>query len=105
MTETQKIERYIDGLPVATRNDVITARPANIHEAITIAQQLMDSLELENVEKEKNGKRKIDNHSKGNDYQNKRQAVAKVYAIGDGDKKNHNGDSTKCGCCYKNHSG
>ena len=48
-TETQKIERYTDGLPVATRNDVIAARPANVHEAITIAQQLMDSLELENA--------------------------------------------------------
>ena len=57
-TETQKIERYTDGLPVATRNDVISFRPANVHEAITIAQQLMDSLVSKGAEKDKNGKRK-----------------------------------------------
>ncbi|PWA76257.1 reverse transcriptase domain-containing protein [Artemisia annua] len=104
-TETLKIERYTDGLPVATRNDVIAAKPANLHEAITIAQQLMDSLILENAEKGKNGKRKRDHHSKGNDHRSKQQDVAKVYAIGDGEKKNQHGELHMCRRCYQNHTG
>lgn len=38
-TEALKIERYTDGLPLATRNDVIAEKPTNLHEAITIAQR------------------------------------------------------------------
>ncbi|PWA66906.1 hypothetical protein CTI12_AA323570 [Artemisia annua] len=40
---------------------------------------------------------------KGNDHRNKRQDVAKAYAMRDGNKKNQNGDAPKCGRCYKNH--
>jgi hypothetical protein len=65
----------------------------------------MDSLVLEEAEKDKNGKRKRDNHCKGNDHRNKRHATTRAYTMGDGDKKNYNGDAPKCGRCYKNHSG
>jgi len=57
-TEALKIERYTDGLPLATRNDVIAAKPANLHEAITVAQRLIDSYVLDGVDKGKSDKRK-----------------------------------------------
>ena len=63
----------------------------------------MDSLELEEADKEKNGKRKRDRHSKSNDHRSKRQA--KAYAIGNGDKKNQNGDAPKCDRCHQHHTG
>lgn len=62
--EALKIERYTDGSPLATRNDVIAARPANLHEAISIAQSLMDFIVLDNVAKGKKDKRKRNDHAR-----------------------------------------
>lgn len=98
-TEALKIERYTDGLPLATRNDVIVARPANLHEAISIAQSLMDSIALENAEKGKKDKRKRIDHAKGHDKPNKRQETTKAYALGNGEKKNYEGTKPLCGWC------
>jgi len=67
-TEDLKIERYTDGLPLATRNDVIAAKPVNLHEAITVAQRLMDSYVLVVGDKGKSGrsdKRKRNEFVKG----------------------------------------
>ena len=50
---------------------MIATNPSNLHEAITIAQRLMDLLVLENAKKGRNDKRKRDDHLKGNDYQKK----------------------------------
>ena len=104
-TEALKIERYTDGLPLATRNDVIAARPANLHEAISIAQSLMDSIALENPEKGKKDKRKRNDHAKGDDKPNKRQETAKAYALGNGEKQNYEGTKRLCGGCHRHHYG
>ena len=104
-TEALKIERYTDGLPLATRNDVIAARPANIHECITIAKSLMDSIALESGEKEKKDKRKRDDKDRSNHKKHKRQENARVFAIGNGERKGYVGDKPLCGKCKKHHHG
>lgn len=104
-TGSLKIERYTDGLPLAMRNDVIAERPANLHEAISIAQSLMDSVVLENAEKGKKDKGKRNDHAKGHDKPNKRQETAKVYAIGNGEKKGYEGNKPLCERFNRHHYG
>ena len=41
--ERKKIERYVWGLPIQTRNSVIAAQPGTFASAKRIAQQLTDS--------------------------------------------------------------
>ena len=70
-TETLKIERFTDGLPLVIRNDVISAKLASLHEAITLAHSLLDFWVLENTDKGKSGKRKRDDRGKSKDKSNK----------------------------------
>ncbi|GJT07399.1 reverse transcriptase domain-containing protein [Tanacetum coccineum] len=41
--ESNRIERYVDGLPDMIHRSVVASKPKNIHEAIEIATELMDN--------------------------------------------------------------
>lgn len=65
---------------------MLFARLASLHDTITLAHGLMDSVIRDSGEKGSGNKRKWEDNSKSNQT-NKRQETTKVYVIGAGDKK------------------
>ncbi|GJV98904.1 hypothetical protein Tco_1554156 [Tanacetum coccineum] len=89
--ETEKVEKYISGLPDNIYGNVKAARPKTLDETIELANDLMDQKLRTYVERQFDNKRKADDSSRnkhGHQQQPfKRQNVAKVYNMGTGEKK------------------
>ncbi|GJX41142.1 reverse transcriptase domain-containing protein [Tanacetum coccineum] len=101
--ESNKIERYVGGLPDMIHESVVASKPKTMQEAIEIATELMDKKIHNFVEHQtENKKKQDDNHQQPQQQQNKRStananttnnqrgtraagngnAPAKVYAVG-----------------------
>ncbi|GJZ32073.1 putative reverse transcriptase domain-containing protein, partial [Tanacetum coccineum] len=89
--ETEKVDKYISGLPDNIYGNVKSARPKTFDETIELANDLMDQKLRTYAERQTNNKRKADDSSRKNHGHQqqpfKRQNVAKVYNIGTGEKK------------------
>ncbi|GKD29529.1 putative reverse transcriptase domain-containing protein [Tanacetum coccineum] len=97
--ETEKVDKYISGLPDNIYGNVKSARPKTLDETIELANDLMDQKLRTYAERHSDNKRKADDSSRNNhDHQQqlfKRQNVAKVYNIGTGEKKPYRGSLPK----------
>ncbi|GJR37028.1 putative reverse transcriptase domain-containing protein [Tanacetum coccineum] len=89
--ETEKVDKYISGLPDNIYGNVKSARPKTLNETIELANDLMDQKLRTYAERQTDNKRKADDSSRNNHGHQqqpfKRQNVAKVYNIGTGEKK------------------
>ncbi|GKC18148.1 putative reverse transcriptase domain-containing protein [Tanacetum coccineum] len=89
--ETEKVEKYINGLPDNIYGNVKSARPKTLDETIELANDLMDQKLRTYAERQSDNKRKVDHSSRNNHGHQqqpfKRQNVAKVYNIWTGKKK------------------
>ncbi|GKD32096.1 reverse transcriptase domain-containing protein [Tanacetum coccineum] len=92
--ESDKIERYVGGLPDMIYGSVVASKPKTMQEAIEIATELMDKKICTFIERQTENKRKQDahgnfkrdcpklkNNNRGNQARNG-NALAKVYAEG-----------------------
>nr|GFC09528.1 hypothetical protein [Tanacetum cinerariifolium] len=88
--ESDKIEKYIRGLPDMIHGSVVASKPKTMQEAIEIATELMDKKILTFVERETASKRKFENTSRNTQNQqqqsNKRQNTSRVYTAASGQK-------------------
>ncbi|GJW69324.1 putative reverse transcriptase domain-containing protein [Tanacetum coccineum] len=79
--ETEKVKKYISGLPDNIYGNVKSARPKTLDEAIELANDLMDQKLRTYAERQSDNKRKADDSSKNNHGHQqqpfKRQNVAK----------------------------
>nr|GFB13267.1 hypothetical protein [Tanacetum cinerariifolium] len=75
--ETEKVEKYISGLPNNIHGNVMAARPKNLDDAIELANDLMDQ----------------------------KLRVAQAYAVGTGEKKSYGGSKPLCPKCNYHHDG
>ncbi|GKC33568.1 reverse transcriptase domain-containing protein [Tanacetum coccineum] len=92
--ESDKIEKYVSGLPDMIHGSVMTLRPKTMQEAIEIATEIMDKRINTFVERQAKNKRKLDDASKNNQNQqqpSKRQNVARAYTAGPCEKKPYGG--------------
>nr|GEU58822.1 reverse transcriptase domain-containing protein [Tanacetum cinerariifolium] len=84
--ETEKIDKYISGLPDNIYKSVKASKPKTLYETIELANDLMDQKLRTYTERQTNNKRKADDsfrNNHGHQQQTlKRQNVAKVYNIG-----------------------
>ncbi|GJV33996.1 putative reverse transcriptase domain-containing protein [Tanacetum coccineum] len=107
--ETEKVNKYISGLPDNIYGNVKSARPKTLNETIELANDLMDQKLRTNAETQTDNKRKADDSSKNNHGHQqqpfKRQNVAKVYNMGSGEKKPYGGSLHKCTKCHFHHNG
>ncbi|GKC03898.1 putative reverse transcriptase domain-containing protein [Tanacetum coccineum] len=107
--ETEKVDKYISGLPDNIYGNVKSARPKMLDETIELANDLMDQKLHTYAEMQSNNKRKADDSSKNNHGHQqqpfKRQNVAKVYNMGTGEKKPYGGSFPKCTKCHFHHNG
>ncbi|GKF83069.1 hypothetical protein Tco_0244725, partial [Tanacetum coccineum] len=89
--ETEKVDKYISGLPDNIYGNVKSARPKTLDETIELANDLMDQKLRTYAERQSDNKRKTDNSSRNNHGHQqqpfKRQNVTKVYNMGTGEKK------------------
>ncbi|GJV21165.1 putative reverse transcriptase domain-containing protein [Tanacetum coccineum] len=88
--ETEKINKYIRGLPDNIYGNVKSSKPKTLDETIELANDLMDQ-KLRTYAKKSDNKRKADYSSRNNHGHQqqpfKKQNVAKVYNMGTGEKK------------------
>nr|GFA39032.1 hypothetical protein [Tanacetum cinerariifolium] len=99
--ESDKIEKYVGGLPDMIHGSVVASKPKTMQEAIEIATKLMDKKIRTFAEREIASKRKFENTSRNTQNQqqqqsNKRQNTCRVYTAASGDKKQYGGSKPLC---------
>ncbi|GJV08831.1 putative reverse transcriptase domain-containing protein [Tanacetum coccineum] len=82
--ETEKVDKYISGLPDNIHGNVMSARPKTLNEAIELANDLMDQKLRTYAERQSDNKRKADDSSRNNQQPHKKQNVARAYTAGPG---------------------
>nr|GFB17912.1 reverse transcriptase domain-containing protein [Tanacetum cinerariifolium] len=107
--ESDKIEKYIRGLPDMIHGSVVASKPKTMQEANEIATELMDKKICTFAERETTSKRKFENTSRNTQNQqqqpNKRQNTGRVYTAASGEKKQYGGSKPLCAKCNYHHDG
>ncbi|GJY82370.1 reverse transcriptase domain-containing protein [Tanacetum coccineum] len=88
--ESDKIERYVYGLPDMIHGNIVASKPKIMQEAVEMATELMDTKVNIIAERQAENKRKFENTSRNNQNQqqpNKRQNTGMAYTAGTGEKK------------------
>nr|GEX99549.1 hypothetical protein [Tanacetum cinerariifolium] len=106
--ESEKIDKYISGLPDSIYGNVKSSIPRTLDETIELINDLMDQ-KLRIYAKRADNKRKTDDTSRNNHGHQqqpfKKQNVAKVYNIGTGERKPYEGSLPKCTKFQRHHNG
>ncbi|GJU12850.1 reverse transcriptase domain-containing protein [Tanacetum coccineum] len=106
--ESDKIERYVGGLPDMIHENIVASKPKTMQEAIEMATKLMDKKVSTIAERQAENKRKFENTSRNNQnqqQQNKRQNTGRAYTAGTGEKKPYGGSKPLCAKCNYHHDG
>nr|GFB75643.1 reverse transcriptase domain-containing protein [Tanacetum cinerariifolium] len=105
--ESDKIEKYVGGLPDMIHGSVVASKPKTMQEAIKIETELMDKKIHTFAECETASKRKFENTSRNTQNQqqhsNKRQNTGRVYTAASSEKKQYGGSKTLCAKCNYHH--
>ncbi|GJR20384.1 hypothetical protein Tco_0968911 [Tanacetum coccineum] len=83
--ESDKIERYVGGLPDMIHGNIVASKPKTMQEAVEMATELMDKKVSTIAERQAENKRKFENTSRNNQnqqQQNKRQNTGRAYTAG-----------------------
>ncbi|GJW47449.1 putative reverse transcriptase domain-containing protein [Tanacetum coccineum] len=100
--ESDKIEKYVGGLPDMIHRSVVASKPKTMQEAVEIATELMDKKIRTFAERQTESKRKQDDNQQ---QQNKRQNTGRAYTAGTGEKKQYGGSNPLCSKCNYHHDG
>nr|GFA26479.1 hypothetical protein [Tanacetum cinerariifolium] len=107
--ESDKIEKYVGGLPDMIHGSVVASKPKTMQEAIEIATEHMDMKIRTVAERETASKRKFKNTSRNSQNQqqhsNKRQNTGRVYTVASGEKMQYGGSRPLCAKCNYYHDG
>ncbi|GJW11704.1 putative reverse transcriptase domain-containing protein [Tanacetum coccineum] len=103
--ETEKVDKYISGLPDNIHGNVMSARPKTLDDTIELANDLMDQKLHTYVERQNDNKRKVDDLSRNNQQPHKKQNIARAYTVGRGEKKAYTGNLPLCTKCNYHHTG
>ncbi|GJW33452.1 hypothetical protein Tco_0053484 [Tanacetum coccineum] len=79
-SESDKIEKYVGGLPDMIHRSVMASRLKTMQDAIKMATELMDKKISTLAERQAENKRKLDNNNQAQQKSPKRQNVAQAYA-------------------------
>nr|GEU46347.1 hypothetical protein [Tanacetum cinerariifolium] len=102
--KTEKVDKYISGLPDNIHGNVMSARPKTLDEAIELANDLIDQKLCTYAERQTESKRKFNKNNQAQQIP-KRQNVAQAYAIGTGERKEYAGTFPLCNKCKFHHNG
>ncbi|GJR83569.1 hypothetical protein Tco_0154354 [Tanacetum coccineum] len=85
--ESDKIEKYVGGLPDMIHVSVMASKPKTMQDAVEFANELMDKKIRTFAERQVENKRKFEDTSRNNQnqqQQNKRQNTSRAYTAGSG---------------------
>ncbi|GJV73003.1 putative reverse transcriptase domain-containing protein [Tanacetum coccineum] len=102
--ETEKVDKYISGLPDNIHGNVMSARPKTLDDAIELANDLMDQKLRTYAERHNDNKRKADDSSRNNQQPHKKKNVSRAYTTGPGEKKAYTGNLPLCTKCNYHHT-
>ncbi|GJY14231.1 reverse transcriptase domain-containing protein [Tanacetum coccineum] len=103
--ESDKIEKYVGGLPDMIYGNVMASKPNTMQEATEMATELMDKKISTLAERQAKNKRKLDNNNQAQKQPPKKQGVAIAYTDGSGERKEYVGTLTLCNKCKFHHDG
>ncbi|GJV23232.1 putative reverse transcriptase domain-containing protein [Tanacetum coccineum] len=103
--ESDKIEKYIGGLPHMIHGSVMATKPKTMEDAIEFATELMDKKISTFAERQAENKRKLDNNNQAQQQLPKRQNVVQAYAARTGERKEYAGTLPQCNKCKFHHNG
>ncbi|GJR97235.1 putative reverse transcriptase domain-containing protein [Tanacetum coccineum] len=104
--ESDKIEKYVGGLPDMIYECVVASKPKTMQEAIEMAIKVIDKRIRNFADHQLENKRKPDNNQqKQQQHQNKRQNTGRAYAAGTVEKKQYRGSKPLCSKCNYHHDG
>nr|GEV43693.1 retrovirus-related Pol polyprotein from transposon TNT 1-94 [Tanacetum cinerariifolium] len=101
--ETEKVDKYINGLPDNIHENVMSVRPKTLNETIELANDLLDQKLRTYAERQNENKRKTDNNQQQQPH--KKQNVARAYTVSPGEKKFYTGDLPLYTKCNYHHTG
>nr|GEW30716.1 hypothetical protein [Tanacetum cinerariifolium] len=78
--ETEKVDKYISGLPDNIHGNVMAARPKTLDDAIEFANDLMDQKLCTYAERQTENKRKLNNNNQAQQQLLRKQNVVQAYA-------------------------
>ncbi|GJR91384.1 putative reverse transcriptase domain-containing protein [Tanacetum coccineum] len=99
--ESDKIEKYVGGLPDVIHRSVMASKPKSMQDAIEFATELIDKKIRTFAERQSKNKRKQDDNQQ--QQQNKRQNTGRAYASRSGEKKPYKGSKPLCSKCNYHH--
>ncbi|GJU52481.1 putative reverse transcriptase domain-containing protein [Tanacetum coccineum] len=105
LEESDKIERYVGGLPDMIHGNVVASKPKTMQEATEIATELMDKRIRTFAKRQTENKKKQDDKQQQQQQQNKRQNTDMAYTAGTGEKKPYEGSKPLCSKCNYHHDG
>ncbi|GKF15770.1 reverse transcriptase domain-containing protein [Tanacetum coccineum] len=93
--ESDKIEKYVGGLPNMIHGSVVASKPKTMQDAVEITTELMDKKIRTFAERQTESKRKFEytlrntqnQQQQQQQQQNKRQNTGRAYTAGTGEKK------------------
>nr|GEX31627.1 putative ribonuclease H-like domain-containing protein [Tanacetum cinerariifolium] len=104
--ESDKIERYIGGLPDMIHRSMVASKPKTMQKAIEKATELMDKKIRTFAEHQTENKRKQDdNNNQAHQQPLKKQGVAIAYTTGPGERKEYAVTLPLCNKCKFHHNG
>nr|GEW08357.1 hypothetical protein [Tanacetum cinerariifolium] len=104
LEESDRVEKYIGGLPDTIHDSVKATRPKTMQEAIEFSTELMDKRIRDAVE----NKQKFEGTSRNNQnqpQQNKRQNTSRSYVAGNSDRNMYTGSKPLCSKCDYRYEG
>ncbi|GJT94143.1 hypothetical protein Tco_1082988 [Tanacetum coccineum] len=103
--KTEKVDKYISGLPGNIHGNVMSARPKTHDDAIELANDLMRQKLCTYAERQAENKRKLDNNNQAQQQLLKKQNAVQAYVVGYGEKKPYSGSKPLCPKCNYHHDG
>ncbi|GKC92782.1 putative reverse transcriptase domain-containing protein [Tanacetum coccineum] len=103
--ESDKIEKYVGGLPDMIHGSVMASKPKTMEDAIEFATELIDKMISTLAERQAKNKRKLNNNNQAQQQPPKKQGVAIAYTDGPGERKEYVGTLPLCNKCKFHHNG
>ncbi|GKC33205.1 putative reverse transcriptase domain-containing protein [Tanacetum coccineum] len=101
--ESDKIDKYIGGLPDMIHRSVMESKPKTMQDANEFSTELMDKKIRTFAERQSENKRNQDDNQQ--QQYNNRQNTGKDYVAGSGEKKPYRGSKPLCSKCNYHHDG
>nr|GEW36960.1 putative reverse transcriptase domain-containing protein [Tanacetum cinerariifolium] len=102
--ESNKIEKYVGGLPDMIYRSVMASKPKTMQDAIEFATELMDKKISTLAERKAENQRKLNNNNQAQQQPPKKKGVAIAYTTGPGERKEYAGTVPLCNKCKFHHN-